>query len=134
RRDAIGGRGDAEVRIDLANRPRAVGVAKMMRVPLDALRVVGGEEVGLLDSGGQVDAALQNFVQPRGAGAAGTDADEVGQSQVARVVGRLSHLFKQRLRGALAVFSTRRDLSLAVPRAPRLPAGSARASAVPARA
>ena len=36
-RDALGGLGEAEVRIDLADRADAVGVAKVMRVPLDAL-------------------------------------------------------------------------------------------------
>src|SRR3984957_10693525 len=57
-RDALGRLGKAEVRINLANRADAVGVAKVMRVPLDALVVVRGEEIGLLDSGGQIDAAL----------------------------------------------------------------------------
>src|ERR1035437_6502241 len=49
-RDALGGLGEAEVWIDLANRAGAIGVAEVMRVPLDSLVVVGGEEIGLLDS------------------------------------------------------------------------------------
>src|SRR5271155_1995295 len=75
--DALGGYGEAEVGIDLANWTHAVGVAKMIRVPLDTFRVVGGEKIGLLDSRGQIDAALQHFVQPGGTGAAGANADEI---------------------------------------------------------
>jgi len=56
--------GEAEIRIDFAERADAVGVAEVMRVPLDALVMVGGEEVGLLDSAGQIDAALEDLVQP----------------------------------------------------------------------
>ena len=69
----------------------AVGVAKMMRVPLDTLGIIGGEKIGLFDSGRQIDAALENFMQPRRTGAAGADADEVGQPQVARAIGRICH-------------------------------------------
>src|SRR5208282_5199 len=50
-RDTLSGLGEAEVWIDLASWARAVGVAEVMRVPVDALVVVGGEEIGLLDSG-----------------------------------------------------------------------------------
>src|ERR1700733_9261317 len=91
RSDALGGLGEAEVWIDFADGARAVGVAEMMRVPLDALVVVGGEEVGLLDAGRQIDAALEDLVQPGGAGATRADADEVGQPQFAISVGRLVH-------------------------------------------
>src|ERR1019366_2758348 len=85
-RDALGGLGEAEVWIDLANRTAAVGIAKVMRVPLESLVIVGGEEIGLLDSGRQIDAALEDFMKPRRAGPARSDRNEIGQSQVTSVI------------------------------------------------
>src|SRR5712672_3092875 len=74
--DAIGSQRMKQVRTDFGDRPLAGGVAKMPRVPVDALVVVGAEKLGLLDSVGKIDATLEHAMQPGGAGAAGTGADD----------------------------------------------------------
>src|ERR1700687_1225482 len=61
---------------DLGDGPLTGRVAKMPRVPVDALVVVGAEELGFLDSIGQIDAAFEHAMQPGGSGASGTGADE----------------------------------------------------------
>src|SRR6266852_8704584 len=79
RLDAIGGQRMKQVWTDLRDRPHAGRVAKMPRVPVDALVVVCAEELGLLDSVGQIDAAFEHAMQPGGAGASGTGADDSRQ-------------------------------------------------------
>ena len=79
RLDAIGRERMEKVRADFGDFAIAGGVAKMMRVPIDALVVIGVEELRLLDAVGQIDAALEHAMQPGGAGAAGTSADDLRQ-------------------------------------------------------
>src|ERR1700686_4597278 len=81
RGDSLRSFGEAEIWIDLADRAHAVGVAEVIRVPGQPLRIIGGEEVGLLDSLGQIDMPDEDFVQPGGAGAARSDPDEIGESE-----------------------------------------------------
>ncbi len=68
-----------KVRADFGDFAIAGRVAKMMRVPVDALVVERVEELRLLDAVGQIDAAFEHAMQPGGAGAAGTSADNFGQ-------------------------------------------------------
>src|SRR5271166_7163495 len=68
-----------KVRTDFGDFPRAGRVAKVMRVPIDAAVIEGVEELRLLDAVGQIDVALEHAMQPRGAGAAGTSADNFWQ-------------------------------------------------------
>jgi hypothetical protein len=48
--------------------------------------VVGGEEIGLLDSSRQIDTALEDFMKPRCAGPARSDRNEIGQSQLTSAI------------------------------------------------
>src|ERR1700674_4690943 len=77
--DPIGGQRMKQIRTDLGDRALAGRVAKMPRVPVDALVVVGAEKLGLLDPVRQVDATFEHAMQPGGAGASGTGADDGGQ-------------------------------------------------------
>jgi len=52
-----------------------------MGVPGDSFWVIGGEEIGFLDSGGEIYVADEDFMKPGGAGAAGAYADEVGEDE-----------------------------------------------------
>src|SRR5258705_4747725 len=74
--DAIGSQRMEQVRTNFGDRPLTSGVAKMARVPVDALVVVGAEKLGFLDSVRKIDAAFEHAMQPSGAGAAGTGADD----------------------------------------------------------
>src|SRR5271156_1389118 len=68
-----------KVRTDFSDLPLAGRVAKMTRVPVDALVVEGVEELRLLDAVRQIDVTLEHAMQPGGAGAAGTSADNFWQ-------------------------------------------------------
>ena len=68
-----------KVRTNFSDLPLAGRVAKMSRVPVDALVVEGVEELRLLDAVRQIDVTLEHAMQPGGAGAAGTSADNFWQ-------------------------------------------------------
>src|ERR1700722_18617840 len=74
--DAVGGQRMKQVRTDLRDLPLPGRVAKMARVPVDALFVVRAEELGFLDAVGQIDAAFEYAMQPGRAGASGTGSDD----------------------------------------------------------
>src|SRR5271156_4324160 len=64
-----------KVRTDFRDFALAGRVAKVMRVPVDALVVERVEKLRLLDAVGQVDAVLEHAMQPCGAGATGSSAN-----------------------------------------------------------
>src|SRR5277367_341035 len=68
-----------KVRTNFSDLPLAGRVAKMSRVPVDALVVEGVEELRLLDAVGQIDVTLEHTMQPGGAGTPGTSADNFWQ-------------------------------------------------------
>src|SRR6266478_4480006 len=76
RLDAIGSERMEQVGTDFGDRPLAGRVAKMPRVPIDALVVVGAEKLRLLNPVGEIDAAFEHAMQPRRAGASRTGADD----------------------------------------------------------
>src|SRR5271167_3436948 len=70
-----------QVRTDLDYLSLAGCVAKMPRVPVDALVVVVAEKLGLLDSVGQIDVAFEHAMEPRSACAPGAGTDNLREPQ-----------------------------------------------------
>ena len=74
RLDTVGGAWFEQVWNRSHDRPLAGCVAKMARVPVDALVVVRAEKLGLLHAVRQIDVAFEHALQPGGAGATGNGA------------------------------------------------------------
>jgi hypothetical protein len=64
------------------DKPPAGLYQPLLQAPLDALVVVGAEKLGLLDPVGQVHAPFEDAMQPGRADPAGSDPDEIRQSQL----------------------------------------------------
>src|ERR1700724_2098635 len=79
-----------KVRTDLCDLALARGVAKVTRVPVDALVVEGVKELGLLDAVRQINDALEHAMQPGGSCAARLRADNFRQSIVDGCAHRLA--------------------------------------------
>ncbi len=102
--DAAGRERMKKIRTDLRDFASASRVAKMIRVPVDALVVERVEELSLLHTVGQIDAALEHAMQPGGAGAAGAGADDLWQRSSA------AQFRERRRRGSFGVALTARLL------------------------
>src|ERR1700735_1443824 len=83
--DPIGRERLEEIRTYLGDLTIAGGIAKMMRVPIDALVVERVEELRLLNAVRQIDAALEHAMQPGGAGTSRTGANDLWQLAVHRL-------------------------------------------------
>src|SRR5258708_36989089 len=79
RLDASGCERMKKIRTDFRDFAIAGGVAKVTRVPVEAFVVERVEELRLLDAVRQIDPALEHTMQPCGARATGTSADNLRQ-------------------------------------------------------
>src|SRR5208282_4509783 len=84
RLDAVGCQRIEQVRTDLDDLALAGCVAKVARVPVDALVVVVAEKLGLLDPIRQIDVTFEHAMEPGSAAAPGAGADNLGKPRRTR--------------------------------------------------
>src|ERR1035437_3096565 len=77
--DALERLGVEKVGTNLDDLALAGRVAKMSRVPVEALVVEGAEIQRLLNAIRQIDVAFEHVMQPGSAGASGADAEDLGE-------------------------------------------------------